>query len=163
MATQGSGGRASVPAGARAAGGALGSIAAVAGVLFLLFLVVPLIELYVVIQVGSAIGALNTIVLLVLVGVVGAWLVKREGLSAWHRVRAQLRQGKVPGAELVDGFLILFGGSLMLTPGFLTDALGLALLVPPVRASVRRVLARRFQARALGGRRPEGGSGYLDV
>lgn len=134
-----------------------------AGVLFLLFLVVPLVELYVIIQVGSVIGAFNTIVVLIAVGIAGAWLVKREGLGALGRVRTQLQQGRVPGTELVDGFLILFGGSLMLTPGFLTDALGLALLVPPVRGAVRRVLARRFQARVMRRGGPDGGRGYLDV
>ena len=134
--------------------------------LVLLFLVVPLVELYLIIQVGSAIGALNTVALLVLMGVAGGWLMKREGLGALRRVQSQLGQGRVPGTELVDGFLILFGGALMLSPGFLTDVVGLALLVPPVRAIVRRALGRRFQARIIGGRgrdRPRGGSGYLDV
>jgi UPF0716 protein FxsA len=138
----------------------------VAGLLVLLFLVVPLVELYVIIQVGSAIGALNTVGLLVLMGLAGGWLMKREGLGALRRVQSQLSQGRVPGTELVDGFLILFGGALMLSPGFLTDALGLALLVPPARALVRRALARRFQLRVLGdrgGHGPRGGQGYLDV
>ncbi|CAN5145769.1 hypothetical protein BH24ACT1_BH24ACT1_09130 [soil metagenome] len=137
-----------------------------AAVLVLVFLVVPLVELYVLIQVGSAIGALNTISLLILMGVAGGWVMKREGLGVVRRVQSQLGAGRVPGAEVVDGFLILFGGALMLTPGFLSDFLGLALLVPPVRAIVRRALARRFQAQVLGGRgrdRPRGGQGYLDV
>lgn len=140
-------------------------------VLVLLFLVVPLAELYVIIQVGSAIGALNTVGLLLLMGVAGGWLMKREGLGALRRVRSQLARGRAPGTELVDGLLILFGGALMLSPGFLTDILGLALLVPPARALVRRGLARRFQARILGssgldnrGRDgPRGDSGNLDV
>lgn len=137
-----------------------------AGLLVLLFLVVPLVELYVIIQVGSAIGALNTVGLLVLMGLAGGWLMKREGLGALRRVRSQLSQGRVPGTELVDGFLILFGGALMLSPGFLTDVLGLALLVAPARALVRRALARRFQLRILGDRGrhdPRGGQGYLDA
>ncbi len=137
-----------------------------AAVLVLLFLVVPLVELYLIIQVGGAIGALNTVILLVVMGVAGGWLMKREGLGALQRVQAQLGQGRVPGTEVVDGFLILFGGALMLTPGFLTDVLGLSLLVPPVRALVRRTLARRFQLRVLGDRgrgRPRGGQGSLDV
>lgn len=138
----------------------------------LVFLVVPLVELYVLIQVGSAIGALPTVALLVLMGVVGGWLMKREGLGVIRRVQSQLRTGHVPAAEVVDGFLILFGGALMLTPGFLSDALGLALLIPPVRALVRRGLARRLRRRLAdqGSRRlhdrddeGRGASGYLDV
>lgn len=140
-----------------------------AAVLVLLFLVVPLAELYVLIQVGSAIGALNTIALLILMGVAGGWLIKREGLGVVRRVQSQLRAGRVPTTEVVDGFLILFGGALMLTPGFLSDALGLALLVPPVRTVVRASLARRLRVRVIGrhdgGRDDDGrgSSGYLDV
>lgn len=132
--------------------------------LVLVFLVVPLVELYVIIQVGDAIGALNTIAVLIAMGVVGGLLMKREGLGVLRRVQAQLRGGHVPGREVVDGFLILFGGALMLTPGFLTDVVGLSLLVPPVRAVVRKVVASRLRSRAVG--RYGGGSGgqnYLDV
>ena len=117
--------------------------------LAVLFLVVPLLELYVIIQVGQAIGALNTIGILLLDSLIGAWLMKREGLAVVRRLQAQLEQGKVPGREIVDAFLILFGGALMLTPGFVTDVLGMGLLLPPVRIVVRRVLARRFRAIAV--------------
>lgn len=119
------------------------------GLLAVLFLVVPLVELYVIIQVGQAIGALNTIGILLLDSLLGAWLMKREGLAVVRRLQTQLEQGKVPGTEIVDAFLILFGGALMLTPGFVTDVLGMALLLPPVRIVVRRVLARRFKAIAM--------------
>ncbi len=128
----------------------------VAAVLALLFLVVPLVELYLIIQVGELIGALNTIAVLILMGIVGGWLMKREGVGVLRRVRTQLQRGQVPARELVDGFLILFGGALMLAPGFLTDLLGLSLLVPPLRAMVRATLARRLQQRV--GRR--GGLGF---
>ncbi len=128
----------------------------VAAVLALLFLVVPLVELYLIIQVGELISALNTIAVLILMGIVGGWLMKREGVGVLRRVRTQLQRGQVPARELVDGFLILFGGALMLAPGFLTDLLGLSLLVPPLRAMVRATLARRLQQRV--GRR--GGLGF---
>ena len=118
--------------------------------LVFIFIVVPLVELYVIIQVGSAIGALNTIGLLIVVSLLGGWLVKREGLAVVRRVQESLAAGIVPATEVVDGFLILLGGALMLTPGFLSDLVGLALLLPPVRAVVRRVLRRRFTLRALG-------------
>ena len=117
--------------------------------LALLFLVVPLVELYVIIQVGQAIGALNTIGLLLLDSLIGGWLMKREGWAVFRRLQAKLEHGEVPGSELVDAFLILFGGALMLTPGFVSDLVGMALLLPPVRIVVRRVLARRFKAIAV--------------
>jgi UPF0716 protein FxsA len=118
-------------------------------VLALLFLVVPLVELYVIIQVGQAIGALNTVGILLLDSVVGGWLMKREGVGVIRRVQEKLTRGEVPGTDVVDAFLILFGGALMLTPGFVTDLFGMSLLVPPVRAVVRRVLARRFKLVAV--------------
>lgn len=113
-------------------------------VLVLLFLVVPIVELYVIIQVGQEIGALNTIGLLLVISVLGAWLAKREGMGVWRRIRAQLDAGHVPGVEIVDAFLILLAGALLLTPGFITDVLAIFLLVPPTRALVRRTMRRRF-------------------
>ena len=113
------------------------------------FIAVPLAELYVLIQVGEAIGVLDTIAVLFLVSVVGAWLAKREGLGVVRRMQAALNAGRVPGAELVDGFLILLAAALMLTPGFLTDVVAILLLLPPVRAAVRRQLRRTF-ARRIG-------------
>lgn len=118
-----------------------------AALLALIFLVVPLAELAVILQVGQWLGVANTLVLLVLVSVVGAWMAKREGLGVVRRMRQQLDLGRVPGAELVDGFLVLFAGALLLTPGFLTDCLALLLLIRPVRAAVRRTLRRRFARR----------------
>ena len=118
-----------------------------AAILAVVFLVVPMAELAVIIAVGSEIGVLNTIGLLIAVSVVGAWLAKREGLGVLRRIQAQLNAGRMPGADLVDGFLVLFAGALLLTPGFLTDCLALGLLLPPVRAVVRRTMRRFFAAR----------------
>jgi UPF0716 protein FxsA len=119
----------------------------VLGVLALLFLVVPFAELFVILKVGQAVGALWTIALLVAMSVFGAALVKREGLSVLRRARARVNGGVVPGQELVDGVLILFGGALLLTPGFLTDVVGIALLLPPVRAALRTTVRRRLARR----------------
>lgn len=115
--------------------------------LVVLLIGVPILELYVIVQVAVGIGTLQTIGLLILVSVVGAWLVRREGLWVLNRVRERLDQGQVPGNELVDGLLILVAGALMLTPGFLTDALGLVLLAPPTRIIVRTMLVKRFRHR----------------
>jgi len=115
--------------------------------LFLLFLVVPIAELYVIIQVGQAIGVLPTIALLLADSIAGSWLVRQQGRAAWRRFSEALAAGRPPAAEVIDGALVLMGGAFLLTPGFLTDLLGAALLIPPSRAAVRRVLARRFLGR----------------
>lgn len=115
--------------------------------LVLLFIVVPIVELYVIVQVAGGVGVLETIGLLIVVSVVGAWLVRREGLGVLRKVQAQLAAGEMPTKQLVDGGLILFAGALMLTPGFVTDAVGVVLLVPPTRVAVRTVLMRRFRGR----------------
>ncbi len=115
--------------------------------LAVLFLAVPLAELYVLIQVGQVIGVLDTLGLLLLISIVGAWLAKREGVGVLRRMQAAINAGRVPGAELVDGFLILLAAAFMLTPGFLTDIAAILLLLPPIRAGVRRVLRHRIARR----------------
>jgi len=119
----------------------------VLGPLVVLFVLVPIVELYVIIQVGHVLGVLNTLALLLLISFVGAWLMKREGLNTWRRAQRQIDAGTVPGRELVDGALILLAGALLLAPGFVTDAVGLLLLLPPVRAAVRGVARRRLERR----------------
>jgi UPF0716 protein FxsA len=116
-------------------------------VLVVRFIGVPFAENYVLLQVGHAIGVLNTLALLILVSIVGAWLAKREGLGVIRRMQRSVEAGRVPGTELVDGFLILLAAALMLTPGFLTDIVAILLLLPPVRAVVRRELRRRLARR----------------
>lgn len=117
-----------------------------APVILLLILVVPLAELAVIVQTAERIGVPSTLGLLILVSVAGAWLLKHEGMATWKRLQETLQRGEMPHRELTDGAMILFGGALLLTPGFLTDVVGLILLVPPTRSSVkglfRRVLGR---------------------
>jgi UPF0716 protein FxsA len=117
------------------------------GLLGLLFLLVPLAELFVIVKVGASLGVLNTIGLLVLISLAGAWLVRREGLSVLARAQRELDAGRVPTTSLVDGLLILAAGALLLTPGFLTDIVGVLLLLPPVRALLRRALVARYRHR----------------
>jgi UPF0716 protein FxsA len=116
--------------------------------LVLLFIVVPLAELYVIIRVGEWIGALPTIGLLLLDGVLGAILLRHQGRAAWRRFNLALNEGRVPHRETFDGVMVIFGGALLLTPGFITDIFGLMLLIPPTRAAIRRgltlVALRRF-------------------
>ncbi len=110
--------------------------------LVLLFIVVPIAELYVIIQVGQLVGIGPTLLILLLDSVVGAWLLKREGRSAWGRFNRALAERRLPGKEVADGFLIVLGGALLVAPGFITDLVGVLLLVPPSRAVARRVLRR---------------------
>lgn len=110
--------------------------------LFALFVVTPIVEIYVLIQVGSVIGAWWTVLLLVADSILGGWLIKREGSRAWQALREALAAGRMPAQELADGALILIGGTLMLSPGFVTDAFGIWLILPFTRPLARRLLTR---------------------
>lgn len=115
--------------------------------LVLLFVVGPIAELYVIIQVADVIGGWQTIALLLIESFLGAWLMKRQGLGAVRRIQTDLRRHQLPADSLTDGMLIVFAGALLLTPGFLTDALGFALLFPLTRAPIRAVVLRSLTAR----------------
>ena len=117
--------------------------------LVLLFIVVPIAELAVVIQVGQAIGVWWTIALLIADSILGSILMRHQGRVAWRRLNEALQEGRMPAREVLDGALIMFGGALLLTPGFITDILGLLLLITPTRAIVRKVLAARLSHRMV--------------
>jgi UPF0716 protein FxsA len=116
--------------------------------LVILFIVVPLAELYVIIQVGQWIGAWPTIALLLLDSVLGAALLRHQGRAAWRRFNQALAEQRIPHREVFDGVMVIFGGALLLTPGFITDVFGLLCLIPFTRAAIRRGLSlvalRRF-------------------
>ena len=130
--------------------------------LLLALIVVPIVELYVIIQVGQSIGVLPTIALLIAMSLLGGFLLRREGSRTWRALREALRAGRLPAKEVADGALVVLGGSLLLTPGFASDVLGLLCILPPTRAVLRRsltgVVARRLGVGGLPGR-PGGGSG----
>jgi UPF0716 protein FxsA len=123
------------------------------GLLALLFVVVPVVEIYVLIQVGQVIGAWWTVLLLIADGVLGSYLVKHQGGRAWTALRQALDEHRVPARELADGALILVGGTLLLTPGFVTDVFGLFCVLPFTRPFARRLLtgflSRKFLASPL--------------
>jgi len=126
--------------------------------LFLTFLVVPVLEIWVLIQVGQVIGGWPTVAVLLADSLLGAWIVRREGRRAWRNLQGALQSGRMPDRELADGALVLVGGTLLLTPGFLSDVLGFLCLLPFTRPMVRRLgswlLARRIRtlvARNAGG------------
>ena len=124
--------------------------------LFVAFVLVPLAEIFVLIQVGQVIGPWWTILLLLAASALGAWLIRREGSRTWVALRTALGSGVMPARELADGALILVGGTLMLTPGFVTDIVGVALILPMTRPIARGLLTRRIGSRLLstGGPRP---------
>jgi len=137
------------------------------------FIVVPLVELAVILQVGNLIGLWWTIALLLTVSVAGSWLIRREGTRTWTAFRDALGRGRAPAVEVVDGALVLVGGALLLTPGFVTDIAGLSLVFPPTRALWNRLIRRRATSlltlrvfgapRPPGGRPPGGGAGRVEV
>jgi UPF0716 protein FxsA len=110
--------------------------------LFVVFIVVPIIEIYVLIQVGGAIGVWPTIALLIADSILGTMLLRSQGRQVWARFNQALQERRPPAVEVFDGAMIIIGGTLLLTPGFVTDILGLALLIPPSRALVRRLGTR---------------------
>lgn len=117
-------------------------------ILALLFVVVPIAELYVFVQMSHAVGFFDALGLLIVVSIVGAWLVKHEGLRTWVRFNEQVRAGKVPSREIADGVCLLLAGALLLAPGFVTDVVGILLLLPPVRAVLRALILRRVTGKA---------------
>ena len=115
----------------------------------LLIIGVPILELYVFVQMSHAIGFFESLLLLAAVSVVGAWIVKHQGLRVWRRFNEQVQQGVVPSREIADGVALLVAGVLLVAPGFVTDAIGVLLLVPPVRALVRAIALRRAHRRTV--------------
>jgi UPF0716 protein FxsA len=130
--------------------------------LLLLFIAIPLLELYVILQVGEAIGVLPTIGLLLLDSVLGSVLMRSQGRRAWLRFTLAASDGRVPAAEAIDGVLVIFGGALLLAPGFVTDVFGALFLLPFTRPVVRKLLVRRFSDRMIASamRRPRRGSAW---
>ncbi len=121
--------------------------------LVVLFIAIPIAELYVIIKVGEAIGVLPTIALLILDSIVGVALLRHQGRAAWVRFNRALAENRVPAREVFDGVLVIFGGALLITPGFLTDIVGLLLLIPPSRAATRGIATRVFRSRLNRGAR----------
>ena len=128
--------------------------------LLVAFIVVPLVEIYVIIQIGQVIGAWWTLLLLIADSIFGSWLVKREGSRAWRALRSALDERRMPARELADGMLILVGGTLMLTPGFVTDIFGILCILPATRPLGRRVLAGVISRRLVGVGFPAGSTGF---
>jgi UPF0716 protein FxsA len=120
----------------------------VALLLVLIFIVLPVAEIYVIIKVGEAIGVWPTIGLLILDGFLGAALLRHQGRAAWRRFNEAVAAGKIPAREAFDGAMVIVGGAFLLAPGFITDAIGLLLLIPPSRAMFRGIVTKLAVGRA---------------
>jgi UPF0716 protein FxsA len=116
--------------------------------LLVLLVVVPIVELYVFIQVSNAIGFLNALGIVILISIIGCWLVKRAGTKVWARFNEQVVAQRTPSKEVADGVCLLIAGALLIVPGFVTDAIGLLLLLPPIRSVASKALVRRYTGRA---------------
>jgi len=113
------------------------------------FVMVPLLEIWTILQVGRVVGPWWTIALLVLDSVIGSWIIRREGGRAWAALREAITGGRMPAREIADAALILVGGTLMLSPGFVTDAFGILLILPMTRPIARRMLTTVVERRLL--------------
>ena len=122
--------------------------------LLLLFTVVPLLELVLLLWIAEHTGWKFTLGLVIFTGVLGAWLARQQGLRCWQRFQQQLAQGELPADSLLDGLMILIAGAVLVTPGVLTDLVGFALLIPPVRKLARQHLARRIRPHVVVGPMP---------
>ncbi|WP_019121946.1 FxsA family protein [Brevibacillus massiliensis] len=121
-------------------------------ILIVLFIFVPIIELWGLIAVGKVIGGWQTVGLAILISIFGAWLAKQQGLQVLRLVQLQLSRGQMPTDALLDGLLVLFGGLLLLVPGFFTDLLGLLLLIPYTRMFVHFFLKKWIQFLIVSGK-----------
>ena len=124
--------------------------------LLAVFLLVPLAEIYVLLKVGGVLGALPTIALVVLTAVVGAALMRAQGFATVQKVQRQLSVGEIPAVAMIEGAFILVAGALLLTPGFITDCVGFACLLPPFRQALIRRMMARFGSPRRGSRAPAG-------
>lgn len=115
----------------------------------IIFITVPLVEMIILIQVGGIIGAIPTVGLVVLTATLGIWLLKLEGLATLARVQEKLDKGQIPETELLEGIMLLVGGALLLTPGFITDAMGFICLLPGLRRPLARWIIRQGMLRAM--------------
>ena len=117
--------------------------------LLLIFIVLPLAELYVIFKVGEAIGVPLTILLLAADSIIGWLLLKSQGRAVWRRFSETMAAGRIPHREVLDGVMVIFGGAFLITPGFITDVIGLFLLLPPTRALTRGLVVRAFKGRLV--------------
>ena len=120
--------------------------------LFIIFTIIPVLELYLIIKVGGMIGAMNTVLIILVTAIIGASLTKSQGLIVLSKIQQALNEGRIPGNELLHGLMILIGGATLLTPGFITDLIGLSMLIPHVRDFYIKIAQKIIKKRVETGR-----------
>ncbi|MCK5355499.1 MAG: FxsA family protein [Methyloprofundus sp.] len=115
---------------------------------FLAFLIVPFIEIYLLLQIGGIVGVFPTIALVVLTAVIGVSLLRQQGMATWQRFQDNLQKGELPAYEMIEGPILLVGGALLLTPGFFTDIIGFACLIPQARKRIAQYIIEKRLAQA---------------
>jgi UPF0716 protein FxsA len=110
---------------------------------FIAFLIIPFVEIYLLLQIGGIVGVFPTIALVVLTAIIGAVLLRQQGLATWQRFQDNLAKGTLPAYEMVEGPILLVGGALLLTPGFFTDIIGFACLIPPMRKKIAQYIIEK--------------------
>jgi UPF0716 protein FxsA len=126
-------------------------------IFFILFLVVPIVEIYLLIQVGSIIGAIPTILLIIATALIGAALLRQQGLATLSRFQNNLSSGTLPAQEMIEGILLAVGGALLMTPGFVTDAMGFFCLIPITRKILAHYIMKRSAVKMQ-----EGAAGFAN-
>jgi len=131
---------------------------------FLVFLIVPFIEIYLLLQIGGIVGVFPTIILVVLTAIIGAGLLRQQGIATWQRFQDNLQKGEIPAYEMVEGPILLVGGALLLTPGFFTDVIGFACLIPPIRQKIAQYIIekRLVQAGSVPQQKPKATPGVIE-
>ena len=115
--------------------------------LFLLFAVIPMVELALLIKAGSYFGLFNTIILVILTAVIGAYMVKMEGIGVMYRIQQSMQEGVLPEDELINGMMILVAGAMLLTPGFFTDIIGFLMVIPFTRNNIRKFMMQFIKSK----------------
>jgi len=123
-------------------------------IIFLIIVTIPFIEIYLLLQVGGIVGVFPTILLVVTTAIVGAGLLRQQGMATWIRLQENLARGELPAYEMVEGPILLVGGALLLTPGFFTDVIGFACLIPSMRRKIAQYIIEKQLVGAAGSRRP---------
>jgi UPF0716 protein FxsA len=118
-------------------------------ILFLFFLIIPFIEIYWLLQIGGMVGVFPTILLVIFTALLGAWLLKKQGLSTWKRFQKNVEKKELPAYEIIEGVLLLISGALLLTPGFFTDLIGFAFLVPNIRQKIAKIIIEKYLVQTL--------------
>ena len=119
--------------------------------ILLILLLIPFVELYLLLEVGSFLGVFPTIFMIVFTGVLGVWMLRQQGFSTLKRFQESVNRGEIPAYEMIEGLILMLGGALLIAPGFFTDILGFACLIPPLRKAIAKYVIEHYLVTAQAG------------